>query len=422
MNTEAVRLYAAHDLRLERFELPPMGDDELTVKIICDSLCMSSFKAAEQGAGHKRVPDDVAKVPVIIGHEFCGVITAVGEKWKHKYSEGQRFSIQPALKNTFDAVGYSFQSAGGNSQYAILPACYMEQGNVLPYNGEAFFYGSLAEPLSCVIGAAHASYHTTQGEYVHKQEIVSGGKMAILAGAGPMGLALIDYILHREAHLSHKPSLLVVTDIDDQRLSRASILLSPAEAEKEGVELVYINTARESDPISALKGISGGGFDDVFVFAPVSQVVEQGDAILAYDGCLNFFAGPTDKAFSSKLNFYNVHYNATHIVGTTGGNTDDMREALDLASKGRINPAMMVTHIGGLDSVIDATLNLPKIPGGKKLIYSGIDLPLTEIAEFENIGKSDPLFATLHDICARYNGLWNVEAERFLFKEKGPQY
>ena len=34
-------------------------------------------------------------------------------------------------------------------------------------------------------------------------------------------------------------------------------------------------------------------------------------------------------------------------------------------SKGRLNPAVMVTHIGGIDSVIDTVMNLPDIKGGK---------------------------------------------------------
>ena len=53
-------LYGAHDLRLEEFELSPVGDDGVRCKVISDSLCMSSFKALEQGAAHKRVPNDVA--------------------------------------------------------------------------------------------------------------------------------------------------------------------------------------------------------------------------------------------------------------------------------------------------------------------------------------------------------------------------
>jgi hypothetical protein len=39
----------------------------------------------------------------------------------------------------------------------------------------------------------------------------------------------------------------------------------------------------------------------------------------------------------------------------------------------------MITHVGGLDAVIDTTLHLPDIPGGKKLIYTQISMPLTAI-------------------------------------------
>lgn len=63
----------------------------------------------------------------------------------------------------------------------------METGCLLPYNGDAFFYGSLAEPVSCIVGGFHASYHTTPGSYVHQMGIKKGGDMAILAGVGPMG-------------------------------------------------------------------------------------------------------------------------------------------------------------------------------------------------------------------------------------------
>lgn len=410
MKTKALRLYGKEDLRLEEFELPAIGKDELLVKIISDSLCMSSYKAAEQGGSHKRVPDDVANNPIIIGHEFCGEILEVGENIKGRYKTGAKFSMQPAMKGTYSAAGYTFPYLGGNTQYAIIPSCYIEQDCVLNYDGDAYFYGSLAEPLSCVIGAAHANYHTKQGEYIHQMEIKQGGKMALLAGVGPMGLGMIDYILHRE----HKPSLLVVTDIDDARLKRASEILSVEEAAKNGVTLRYMNTKLDN-PVEALIEASGGtGFDDVFVFAPVAPVIEQGDAILAYDGCLNFFAGPTDTAFKASFNFYNVHYNATHIAGTSGGNTDDMREALAMSAKNLLNPAILVTHIGGLDAAKEATLNLPKIPGGKKLIYTHISLPLTAISDFEK--QSDPMFKRLDEICKVNNGLWCLEAEQYLLE------
>ncbi|WP_294081194.1 zinc-binding dehydrogenase [Proteiniphilum sp. UBA5384] len=417
MKTRAVRLYGKKDLRLEEFDLPPVREDEILAKVVTDSLCMSSYKASSQGSDHKRVPNDIAENPIIVGHEFAGELLEVGSKWAHKFKIGDKFSIQPALYyengpvGILSAPGYSYPYIGGDSTYVIIPNEVMEQDCLLKFTGEGYYPASLAEPLSCVIGAMHANYHTTPGSYEHKMEIVDGGKMAILAGVGPMGLAAINYVLHRE---DRKPSLLVVTDMDQVRLDRAASIYTVDFAASRGIDLRYVNTGVMADPVRGLKALSGGtGYDDVFVFAPVRPVVEQGDAILAFDGCLNFFAGPHDPNFSAAFNFYNVHYAYTHIVGTSGGNNDDMVEALDIMSKG-LDPAGLITHIGGLNAVADATNNLPDIPGGKKLIYTHIDMLLTPISDFEKLGKTNELFRELAVICNRHNGLWSVEAEAYL--------
>ena len=421
MKTKAVRIYGKNDLRLEEFDLPPMKDDEILAQVVSDSICMSTHKAALQGAAHKRIPDDIHVNPTIVGHEFSGIILEVGKKWQHKFSRGQKFSIQPAMSHTgtLDAPGYSFRYIGGNATHIIIPDIVMEADCLLPYDGEAFFPASLSEPMSCIVGAFHASYHTRPGTYIHEMGIRRGGKMAILAGVGPMGLGAIDYALHQE----RKPSLLVVTDIDDSRLARAACLFTPEHAAEEGVKLVYVNTAKTDDPVSYLRELSGGnGYDDVMVFAPVKQVVEQGDAILGFDGCLNFFAGPSDPKFSAMMNFYNVHYAYTHVVGTSGGNTDDMRESLRLMGEGRINPAVMITHIGGLDAVIDTTLNLPGIPGGKKLIYTNISMPLTSLYKLGEKGEKENnrLYRELHEIVSKNDFIWSLEAEKYLLANADP--
>ena len=417
MKTKAVRLYGKKDLRLEEFELPEIKDDEILAKVVSDSLCMSSYKASSQGADHKRVPKDVADNPVIIGHEFAGELLEVGAKWAHKFKPGDKFSIQPALYyengpvGILSAPGYSYKYIGGDATYVVIPNEVMEKDCLLAFHGEGFYPASLSEPLSCVIGAMHANYHTTPGSYVHKMEIVDGGKMAILAGVGPMGLAAINYVLHRE---DRKPSLLVVTDVNQARLDRAASIYTVEFAASRGIDLRYVNTGALENPVEELRAISGGtGFNDVFVFAPVRPVVEQGDAILSFDGCLNFFAGPSDPNFSAMFNFYNVHYAYTHIVGTSGGNNDDMVEALDIMSRG-LDPAGLVTHIGGLNAVPEATNHLPEIPGGKKLIYTHIEMPLTAIDDFAELGKTDSFFKSLAEICKRHKGLWSVEAETFL--------
>ncbi len=414
MKTTAVRLHGKQDLRLDSFELPALQEDQILAKVVCDSICMSTYKCAMQGEEHKRVPKDVKDNPTIMGHEFCGEIIKVGAKWQDDYKAGQRFAIQPNInyKGTMWAPGYSYRTIGGDSTYIIIPNEFMEEKCLLPYAGENYFGASLSEPLSCVAGTFKAMYHTTNGVYEHRMGIKQGGKMALLASVGPMGLAAIDYIIHTD----RRPSLLTITDIDQARLDRAASIYTKEEAAKWGIELHYVNTACEN-PVQVLMDISGGeGYDDVVCFAPVTAVVEQADQILGRDGCLNFFAGPGKKDFYAKLNFYNVHYSSTHICGTSGGNTQDMAECLKMMGEGRLTPAALVTHIGGLDAAIDATLNLPSIPGGKKLIYTHIRMPLTAISEFEEKGKTDPMFKELARLVSETNGLWNSKAEKYLLK------
>ncbi len=417
MKTKAVRIYGKDDLRLEEFELPPLQHNEILARVICDSLCMSSYKAVKQGTEHKRIPRDIHINPTIIGHEFSGEILEVGSKWQDKFKTGMKFSIQPALNypdgpvGILSAPGYSYRYAGGDATGIIIPNEVMERECLLPYIGNGYYPGALAEPLSCVIGAMHASYHIQPGSYDHRMGITDGGNMALLAGAGPMGLAAINYVINRK---DRKPKLLVVTDIDQSRLDKATLLFSPADAAKKGIELHYLNTYALKDPVREILALTGSkAYQDVFVFAPVNKVVEQADAILDFDGCLNFFAGPDNPNFRAELNFYNVHYNYTHIAGTSGGNSSDIEEALVMLSEG-LDPAGLVTHIGGLDAVIEATRHLPEIPGGKKLIYTNISLPLTAIADFEIRGRTDPLFKHLAGITAENKGLWNTEAEAYL--------
>ncbi|MBL8025724.1 MAG: zinc-binding dehydrogenase [Fibrobacteres bacterium] len=420
MKTKAVRLYGKKDLRLDTFDLPEIKDDEILAEIQSDSLCMSSYKASIQGSEHKRVPDDIATNPVIIGHEFSGTLLQVGKKWQNKYKAGDKFSIQPALnyKGTLDAPGYSYRFIGGDATHVIIPNEVMEMNCLLQYTGKGFFPASLSEPMSCIVGAFHANYHTKGGSYVHDMGIKKDGSVIILAGGGPMGLGAIDYAIHCD----RQPSLLVVTEIDQARLDRAKSLFPESEAAKNGVKLHYVNTSLPETGEDYLRKLTDDkGYDDVFVFAPVAPVVEMADRLLGHDGCLNFFAGPSKADFKAAFNFYNVHYAATHVVGTSGGNTDDMVESLKLMSEGRINPAVMITHIGGLNAVPETTLHLPEIPGGKKLIYTHVSLPLTAIDKFREFAKTDSRFAKLADITDRNQGLWSIEAEEFLlqnFKDK----
>ena len=410
MKTKAIRLYGANDVKLDEFELRPIQDGEILIKIICDSVCMSTYKTILQGEKHLRVPNDISKNPVILGHEFCAEIVEVGGKWKDKFNVGDKVAIPPVLsylgKN--QTIGYSFKEIGGASTYAIVYEHIIENNYLIKLNSNSFFNGSLIEPVSCVLRGYKANFHLDKN-YQHILGIKEGGKIAILAGCGPMGLVAIDIALNGPI----KPSLVVVTDLDETRLARAKSIYPPEKAKENGITLIFSNSIDKDELLSFTDET---GYDDVFVYVPIPSVVELGDNILGFDGCINFFAGPLDKNFSAKFNFYNVHYAQHHTVGTSGSTVEDMIDVVTLIGENKINPSAMITHIGGIDAVIDTTTNIPKIPGGKKLIYTHINLKLTALNSFEELGKTDTRFAVLDKLVKENNGLWNANAEKYLLE------
>ena len=423
MKAKALRLYGASDLRLEDVELEAAGKDGIVVEIVANSVCVSDYKCATLGAGHKRVPNDVADNPVIIGHEMCGVVREVGEKWKDRFHAGQRVGIQPTLNvpgHELDTViGFSWHSVGGESTHVYLPSIVMEMGCLLPYEGDAFFKCSLAEPISCIVAGLRANYHNEQAAHAHVQGIVDGGAMLLMAGCGAMGLGCVDIVCHSP---ERRPRMLVVTDVDEFRLSRAARMFGlswsdgRADGEVNGVALHFVNTATMADPVKELRAYPGAenGYDDIFVMAAVPALLTQCSYLLAYDGCLNFFAGPKDKGLEASFNFYNIHYMLHHVAANSGSLVCDMVDSVDWIGKGILHPEVMVTHVGGIDSAADATLNLVSIPGGKRLVYTHVSMPMTAIADFAEKGKDDPFFAELDRICSAHNGLWSKEAEDYL--------
>ncbi|NLJ95484.1 MAG: zinc-binding dehydrogenase [Clostridiaceae bacterium] len=418
MKTKAARLYGKDDIRIEEFKLAPLKDDEIRVKNITDSICMSSYKAVKQGTDHTRVPDDIAENPIILGHEICGEIVEVGKKWEGKYNVGDKFVVQPAHNKdgSLMAPGYSYTQYGGNATYGNMPAEIMEMDCLLPYTGEAFFLGSLAEPVSTVIGGFNSLYHHKEkGSYEHVMGMKEGGNLAMIASVGPMGLSAIAYIFAMAIE-GKKAKRVLITDIDQARLDRAESIYTPAKAKELGFELKYMNTSGPNSFDDMMAFTDGEGYDDVFVLAPVPALVKQAQQLLRYDGCFNFFAGPSDSNFLVEMNMYDVHYANHHFVGNSGGNNDDLREAVRLLSEGKLDVAPMITHILGLEDVGYVTQNVPDIPGGKKLVYPHCDIELTAIEDFAEKGKTDPRFADLAEIMSRSNQIWNAEAEQYVMK------
>ena len=442
MKAKAWRLYGAKDARLEDIELEPAGEDGVVVEIVTNTICLSDYKGATLGTGHKRVPKDIATRPTMFGHEVSGIVREVGEKWKGQFHVGQHVGLQPSLNipgHELETVGYAWHTIGGETTHVYLPSIVMEMGCLLPYDGDAFFKCSLAEPISCIVSGFRTNYHNAFCSHDLEVGIVDKGTMLLMAGCGAMGLGAIDIACHSP---EKRPRRIVVTDIDDDRLARAARMFGVADGRAashraadsivasgtiNGVEVHFVNTKGVSDPVSLLKSFNlvddaradnptstGGGYDDIFLFAAVPALITQCSDLLGFGGCLNFFAGPTDQHLMANFNFYNVHYLMHHVVANSGGDVKDMADSVDWIGKGYLHPEVMITHVGGLDSAAQATFDMLKVPGGKRLVYTHVNMPMTAISYFAEKGKADPFFAELDRICSANKGLWCKDAEDYL--------
>lgn len=423
MKTRAVRLHGKEKLSLDVIELPTLGKREIRAKIITNSLCFSTYKTWQQGETHKKTPDDLKKEPVILGHETAGIIEEVGKDLKDLYSKGDLFVFQPALYykgpisvpgGIYGAIGYSFQFCGGNAQDVIIPQPVIDSKALVKFKDCAFFEASLAEPLSCIIGATKEQYHTKIGEHNHTMGTKKGGNLAILGAGGPMGIGMIDYFLNTESN----PSLIMVTEIDDEKLNHLKKLFPDKKC-------VFVNPNEEDLLLKSRKFTNGKLFDDVFTLFPSQGLIEAADKLLGENGTHNFFAGPSEKKLAAQVNFYHMHYSHHKHIGTSGGNIQDLKEALKLIEEKKLKPAQMISAVGGLDSAKEAIENFPYLPPGKKMIYTGIKMPLVELSELKNLSKQENIPTTykkiykgLDNIISNNKGLWCKEAEKYILSRE----
>lgn len=300
---------------------PAVSPGGLLLRIHATSICGTDMKIMK--FGHRKLSE---AQQIVLGHEFAGVIE---ESDSPQYTVGQRVGVAPnwgcghceacvrGMANycpDFSAFGINLD--GSHTEYVSIPAAVIAQGNLVPLSADSpWEITSLAEPLSCVVGAQRS------------MPLRTGDSVAVY-GCGPMGM------LHILLAAATGAREIIAIDTNEQRL---------AEARNNGATSVLV--AGGEDIPQRIREITGGrGLDAAITAAPVAAIVKEALSLLTNFGRLCLFAGlPKDKP-EVALDGNVIHYKNISVTGTTGGCNLDYRTALDLIESGRVPVAEVISH------------------------------------------------------------------------------
>jgi 2-desacetyl-2-hydroxyethyl bacteriochlorophyllide A dehydrogenase len=312
----AVVFPQAETISVETVPEPQCAPDEVIVRVASCGICGTDV--------HIYRDEYMSEFPLIPGHEFSGEVVEVGGEVAD-LMVGDRVAVDPNLdcghcdycrrdegNHCRNWQGVGITRPGGFVEYTAVPgrACYR-----LP-EGMTSEQAAFVEPLACVVFAL-------------RRMRPGPGDSALVFGAGPMGLLLLQALRHSGT------SRVVMVDKRADRLALAGELGAS--------EIVMAGT--EAD--AALKELAADGFPVVVDATGVPAVIEQALGHLRPRGqYLQFGVAPRDATI--QLNPYDVFQNDWHIIGSFAA-YHTFLPAIAWLANGVIDVNKLVSHRVGFD-------------------------------------------------------------------------
>ncbi len=327
---KAAVLYGPRDLRIEDRPIPSPGEKDVLIRVKVTTICPTDLR---KYTGHSTF-----KKPLILGHEFSGVIEKVGEKVDF-LEKGDRVAVLPFIfcgncrycRTGRHNLCLSLGGIGGAAELGVkLDGSFAEYVKVPAENvyklGRNMTYteGALIEPLAASLGG------------LLKAEL-KPGESVLIVGAGPMGLLQVSLARIMGA------GRVLVSDLLDERLKYA---------EDFGADVV-VNPMRESVYDVVMRETRNYGVDVAILSTGgtiMASLVSEALKYTAKGGRIVVFAGvwpPKD----ALLDLNAVHYGERKIIGSFIYNKEVFLRALEVAGSGRVNLERLVTHRFPLDDI-----------------------------------------------------------------------
>ncbi|EUJ37641.1 2,3-butanediol dehydrogenase [Brochothrix campestris] len=319
--------YGEKDIRIEERELKALKTDEVTVRVAWAGICGSDLHEYQEGPVFVPVnePDQFTGevAPLIMGHEFAGVIEKVGSEVT-RFKVGDRVAINPTLTHgikpealdTYD--GFSFIGLHGDGGFTTFANAPEKQVYKLPET-MTLQDGALVEPMAVAVQA------------IKESELLFGDTVAVF-GAGPIGLLTVI------AAKAAGASKIIVLDLSANRLEKA-LELGATHAINSG----------EVDGIQAIRDIVPGGVDVTFEVAGVAPTFKAAiDATRARGTMVivSIFARPIEW---NPLHLTNTGVKITSSIAYT---PTTFQQTVDLMGTGQLKPQGIVTSQIVLDDIV----------------------------------------------------------------------
>lgn len=316
----AVSVEKPHEVLLKEIPIPRPGPGEVVVKVGACGICGTDVHVIEG-----KFPPTV--YPILIGHEFGGVVTEVGAGVT-SVKEGDRVGVDPTIAcggcyfcqrgmgnlcESWDCVGV-VRTHGGFAEYVVLPA---RTTYPIPATMSDAAAG-LIEPVSAVVHGFH-------------RLAANVGETYLVYGAGPIGL------LNAQVARFNGASEVAIIDINESRLERA----------RNDFGFTTVATSLEQ-----LRDRFPRGFDNVIEATGVTKVAEMAiDGVKRRGKLLQFgVCPPGEKAAYEPFRIYNEELT---ILGTMAI-VNSYGPAIDVIQAGAIDVPNMVTHTFPLEQFEEA--------------------------------------------------------------------
>lgn len=332
--------YGKHDLRVEESAMPQVGPEDVLIQVKACGICGTDVHIYEGDKGAAEVTP-----PTILGHEFSGVVAAVGANVSH-VKTGDRVCIDPNCycgKCDFcrngiahyctDMIGYGTTVNGGFAEY-----CSVNQRQVYQLGDHTTFeQGAMTEPVACCL---------------HGMDMcnIKPGSSVVVIGGGMIGLLMLQLA----------------------RLAGAArtALLEPVESKREVAKklgaTICIDPIHE-DVKAVLASAGMTWVNTVIECVGRTATIEQAIDLVGNKGTVMMF-GLTKPDDTISLKPFEVFQKEIELKASFI-NPYTQKRALELIDSGRLDVSSMVYAVAGLHELPDI-LAKPELRANGKYIIS----------------------------------------------------